>query len=195
MAEELKTGTDEQSINVNEAKVTLTQADLDNLINSKFAKGAEKATKTLLESLGVESVDTIKSMMDKQKELEEANKSELQKALDVMKAKEDELLNTKKELDAFKIKTAVSNIAIQYGITDLDYLEYQYNRQSSSEGFSVDSFINGLKENKSSLFNDVQKPTVKTDTSNKQGDPRSFEERVKQCRTPKELDALYKEIV
>ncbi len=195
MAEELKTGTDEQSINVNEAKVTLTQADLDNLINSKFAKGAEKATKTLLESLGVESVDTIKSMMDKQKELEEANKSELQKALDVMKAKEDELLNTKKELDAFKIKTAVSNIALQYGITDLDYLEYQYNRQSSSEGFSVDSFINGLKENKSSLFNDVQKPTVKTDTSNKQGDPRSFEERVKQCRTPKELDALYKEIV
>ncbi len=190
MAEELKTDTDEQSINVTGAKVALTQAELDSLINSKFAKGAEKATKSLLETLGVEDVDTLKATINKQKEVEEANKTEVQKALDKIKKKEDELLNVKRELDSYKTKATISSIALQNGVKDLDYLEFEYQKQVQTEGFNIASFVNSLRETKPYLF---EKTQVKTDTSNNKGDPRSLEERVKNAKTQKELDALYNE--
>ncbi len=193
MADEQKTDTVEQTQNV-DAKVTLSQSDLDNLINAKYAKGAEKATKGLLESLGVDSVDSLKNALLKQKELEDSSKTELQKALEVAKAKEDELINAKKELENMKQKSLITNLALQNNIKDIEYLEYEYSKQSSKDGFEIDSFINSLKDSKPYLFGDVKQTPPKTDATTKQGDPLSFQERVKLAKTQKELDALYDEL-
>ena len=60
-----------------ETTVTMTQAKLDDLINGKFKKGAEKATTDLLATLGAENIESVKAILDKQKETEDANKTEL----------------------------------------------------------------------------------------------------------------------
>lgn len=59
-----------------------TQADIDRIIGERVKRGEESAVSKLLESFGVKSTDDIKAALEKIKTLEDAQKSELQKAQD-----------------------------------------------------------------------------------------------------------------
>ncbi len=59
-----------------------SQADLDRIIGERVKRGEESAVSKLLESFGVKSADDIKAALEKIKTLEDAQKSELQKAQD-----------------------------------------------------------------------------------------------------------------
>lgn len=194
MADELfKTDNDNQSQNGNDTKVTMSQADLDTLINSRFAKGAEKATKQLLETLGVESVDALKDAITQKKQLEEQSKTELEKALERINALESEKSSVLNEMNTFKQKAEVSSISVKYGVKDVEVFEMIYNTQQKGEDFNVENFINGLKESKPYLFIEQIKPRV-DNSKNNNINPLDFATRVKQAKTQKELDALYKEL-
>ncbi len=59
-----------------------SQADLDRIIGERVKRGEESAVTKLLESVGVKSADDIKAALEKIKTLEDAQKTELQKAQD-----------------------------------------------------------------------------------------------------------------
>ena len=180
---------------VDDIKVDITQDRLNKLINEKYAKGAEKAKSELLESLGVGSVDDLKSTLSKIKEFEESQKTESQKQLEALEAKDKELAGLKAEIEAMKSKAEISNIANKFGFVDEEYLGFEYNKAKTVEDFSIDSWIETLKESKPFLFKESQtvKQTVKTDMSANKAQTLSFQDRLKQAKTQKELDALYKE--
>ena len=79
-----------------EAAKLFTQDDLDKHIGSARKAGKETAIKTLLEELGIESPDNLKTLVKSIKEKEESEKSEAQKL-------SDKLAELQKQLDAEKL--------------------------------------------------------------------------------------------
>jgi hypothetical protein len=59
-----------------------TQAEIDKLVGSTRKAARETGKKELLEELGIDSLDTLKNFLKAQKEKEESEKTEAQKALD-----------------------------------------------------------------------------------------------------------------
>jgi len=182
-----------QTSNGGNEQVNMTQEQLNELINKKYAKGAEKAKSELLESLGIDSVDTLKSTIQAQRDAEENQKTELQKMQERLEALEKEKSTLAKDAEMAKTKAEVNALSAQNGIKDIEVFEMLYKNASSGEGFEKDKFINELKETRPFLFGEVQKP--KTDnSSNTKQNPLNFAERVKNAKTKAELDALYAEL-
>lgn len=171
MAEELKT---EETISTQtdskETTVTISQDKLDHLINEKFKKGASKATNDLLESLGVDSVETLKNALAKQKEAEEASKTELQKAQELAESLKQEKEALANEFSTIQKKNTLAQTAIKYGVKEVDYFELEYNKAQGQDGFDLDTFVAGLKVSKPSLFGDTRAPALNTDNSGNKGD-------------------------
>lgn len=98
-------GTDFQETNSNEveAQKTFTQEEVDAIINGRFGRMMEK----------YKDYDALKAKADKFDEIEEASKTELQKATEKAKALQD-------ELDAFKkaesLRTMREKVAHDTGI-------------------------------------------------------------------------------
>jgi hypothetical protein len=133
-------------------KVELTQEDLNNLINSKYAKGAEKATKELLESLGIEDVDTLKNIVTTQKEAQEAEKTELQKMQEQLEALQNEKSTLEKTMTEAQKNAKINSLAAQHGIKEIDYFRYEFEKASGQEGFNEETFISGLLSAKGALL-------------------------------------------
>jgi hypothetical protein len=177
-----------------QTNVTMTQEDLNTLINAKFAKGAEKSKNELLSSLGIDSVDSLKELVDAKKTADEASKTELEKMteqLDSLRA-DNEKLTTQQQ--AAQKKAAISGLAAANGVADVEYFEYEYSRAAKTEGFNADEFVNGLRDAKPYVFGQSVTPPRTDSSSNGGQQPADFSGRVKAAKTKKELDALYAEI-
>ena len=175
--------------------VEMSQEALNALIDKKYAKGAEKAKTDLLESLGLDSVDSLKSMVEQTRQNEESQKTELQKMQERLEAIEAEKQSLAEKAEQANAKAAVSSMSAQHGVQDVEVFELIYNTAAKGEGFNQDEFINQLKESKPYLFASQAKATPKVDnSSNNQGDPLDFAQRVKMAKTKQELDALYAEL-
>lgn len=148
--------------------VNMTQEQLNELINKKYAKGAEKAKAELLGELGIDSVDSLKSVIEQQKAQEEAQKTELQKVQEQLESIQKEKEALASIADKAKKKSEISSIAAQHGITDLEYFEFEYSKKSNSEDFDADTFIEGLKENKPYIFGQAKKPKTDSSSNNSQ---------------------------
>ena len=175
------------------SKVEMTQDQLNDLINKKYAKGAEKAKTELLDSLGIESVDNLKAMIEAKKAQEEADKSELEKMQEQIQSIQAEKEALVKEAATARSKAEISSLSASNGIKDVEVFEMLYSTASQGEGFDKDAFVNGLKETRPYLFGQVATPRV-DNTSNNQQNPLDFAQRVKNAKTQKELDALYAEL-
>lgn len=101
MAEEVKTGT-ETEVNKTGTE-TNTETNKKPEQNVDVEKVKSDAVAEMLKSLGVESTDGLKTIIDKHNKDEEANKSDLQKAQDKLKQVEKDLL---KEREAKEEATA-----------------------------------------------------------------------------------------
>lgn len=191
--------TNQNSVNENtstqETKVEMSQEALNALIDKKYAKGAEKAKTDLLESLGLDSVDSLKSMVEKTRQNEESQKTELQKMQERLEAIEAEKQSLAEKAEMANARATVSSMSAKHGIQDTEVFELIYNTTSKGEGFNEDEFITKLKESKPYLFASQAKATPRTDnSSNNQGNPLDFAQRVKMAKTKQELDALYAEL-
>lgn len=183
---------DENTSTQTDGQVQMTQEQLNTLISQKYAKGAEKAKSELLESLGIDSVDTLKTVIQKQKEAEEASKTELEKMQEALKKAEEEKQKLLNESLALKTKTEVINLATKSGVKDVEVFEMIYNQASKNDGFEQNKLIESLKVERPYLF---EKSVIKTDSSsNNTNTPLDFAQRVKMAKTQKELDALYAEL-
>lgn len=176
-----------------ETTVTMTQAKLDELINSKFGKGAEKAKAELLQELGVSDVDSLKGIIQLQKDAEEANKTELQKMQEQLEAMKSEKEAIEKKAQEANLTSEIAKLAALHGVQDIEVFEVLYKNASKGEGFDGTSFLESLKEGKPYLFGVPTKPRVDNSSNNRQ-DPLDFATRVKQAKTKRELDALYAEL-
>lgn len=150
------------------ASINMTQDQLNELINKKYAKGAEKAKAELLETLGIDSVDNLKSLIEQQKAQEEAQKSELQKAQEQLEVIQKEKEALEKQANEAQRKSNIVSLAAQHGITDVDYFEFEYSKKSKGEDFNADSFIEGLKESKPYMFGQTKKPKTDNSSNNQQ---------------------------
>jgi hypothetical protein len=149
--------------NGGDSTVTMTQEKLNSLINGKFAKGAESANKQLLESIGVDDIDVLKSIVTTHRESEEASKSELQKLQDLLDA--ERIVNTDLEskLNTTITETEIQNIAIANGINPekMKYFKMDYLEAKQVEGFELEKFISGLKEKQPDFFGFVDERVPK----------------------------------
>lgn len=191
---EMENTTAETQTAENEIEVKLSQDKLNKLINEKYAKGAEKAKAELLESLGVDSVDSLRNVLSKYKELEDSQKSEAQKLAEAIEAKDKELNEVKSLLDTTKTKAEINSIASKFGFVDEDFLEFEYKKAKAVEDFELDKWIENLKESKPYLFKTDTKPVLKTDMSANKAQTQSLSERIKNAKSQKELDVIYKEL-
>ena len=194
MADETNQNSEQEQTQAQETRnVEMSQEALNALIDKKYAKGAEKAKADLLESLGLDSVESLQSMVNKSKEADEANKTEVQKLQEQLEALNAEKDNYAKEAIKAKTKAEVSSLSAQNGIQDVEVFEMLYTNASQAEGFNQEDFINSLKETKGYLFGKQSAP--KTDTSsNRENAPTDLQSRIKNAKTRKELDALYAEL-
>lgn len=166
------------------AKVEMTQEQLNQLINTKYAKGAEKAKNELLAELGVDNVDSIKSLIEERKQQEEASKTELEKLQEQLQAEKEEKERLANSLTETQKKAKLTSLALQNGIDDVEYLEFKYSKASQQEGFDEAKFIDEFKTTS------VVKQTPRVDsTSNKDNEPTDLATRV-QGLTAKQLEQL-----
>lgn len=133
-------------------KVEITQDKLDSLINGKFKDGATKATKDLLETLGAESVDQVKTLLKAHKDSEDSNKSELQKIVDANGDLTKQIGTLTEQLANAKSNTQVSDLAAKHGIKEVDYFKHVYSSASKAEGFNEETFITELLAAKGELL-------------------------------------------
>lgn len=100
--------TDTTPDNSGSSELTFTQADLDRIAAKTRAEARQATQKTLLEELGVDSLDSLKTFVTAQREREEAELSEaqqLQKKLDDAAKREQKLLLQLQDMQAAQIAT------------------------------------------------------------------------------------------
>jgi len=83
---------------------TFTQEELDALFAQRAAQAKTSAMTELFKELGVESADSLKAVITKAKEADDAQKSELQKAQDKANAADKALADQKSAYDAAMAK-------------------------------------------------------------------------------------------
>ncbi len=186
-------GNENTSTQTDGTMVSMSQDDFNALIGKKIGKAKDNATNELLESLGLDSLDTLKAQISKQKELEENSKTELEKVMEQMAALKSENESLVNKASEAQRKIEINSLASQNGIKDTEVFELLYNQNASKEDFNSESFIEGLKESKPFLFGDFT-PKVKTDKTKNNQNPSTWSERVKNAKNKQELDALYLEV-
>lgn len=106
---------------------TLTQSQVDAMLKKRLARAEETVMKKLLEDLGVDSLDTAKATLKAKREAEEAEKSELQKAQEQLKAEQNRIKALEEaqearevEIRAERLDNAIRNEAKSEGAHDPD---------------------------------------------------------------------------
>ena len=166
---ETETGTSTQTTNDG-------QGEFEKGFAKGFAKASEKATTKILDSLGVESVDDIKALMEEKQQLEDAKKTEqerLEEQLQQLKAEKEKM---ETEATKAQLKSEINSLAAKNGIKDVEYFEYQYLRNVGKEDFDADTFVEGLRESNSQMFG-ANPP--KTDTSSNKNEQTDFKDKLK----------------
>lgn len=159
--------------------VTISQEKLNSLINEKFKKGAEKANTTLLETLGVDSLDTLKELVKAKAEEEEANKTELEKAQALVADTLADKADVEAKLSRMEESNKISTLAAKHGIKEIAYFELEYAKNKDTEGFDMATFVEGLKKDKPLLFG-TGGTAPRTDNSrNNPSDPTDLRSRLR----------------
>ena len=83
MADEQKTAEVDTPTTENN-EVVISQSKLDKLIDKGFSKGANRAKSELAEQLGVDSIEQAQELINAKREADEANKSDLDKAAELI---------------------------------------------------------------------------------------------------------------
>ena len=175
MIDESKTegqGTTDQKSS--DTTVTITQEKLDSLISEKYKKGATKANADLLESLGVESLDSLKEIMKAKVDADDAAKSELEKAqeaVEALKLVNDELVSKGEKLE---FHNNISRLASKNEIKDVDYFSFKYEQAKASEGFNEDTFISDFVKGNPTIAPKTDSSTTNNTDSRKGADLRKM---------------------
>jgi hypothetical protein len=100
----------------NDNVVQIKQEALDALIGKRLNVERKKWESRLLGSLGIDSLDALKKTVSEQKQKQEAEKTELQKAQEQLAAYQAQLIDAQAERDGVLIQMAIANEATKQGI-------------------------------------------------------------------------------
>lgn len=179
MSKKDKSGDAEPKIEVQpETAVTFkNQAELDAVIQKRLGRANEAATSTILESLGVDSIDAAKAAMQKATELEQAQMSEAEKAAARVKELEDDLVAsqtaTTDALDAAELQrkqTAVSHAAALARFNDPTDAHLFLDLASLEDDDSVKAAIAKLAEDRPYLVKAESKTSYGSPIPKRKGD-------------------------
>jgi hypothetical protein len=176
-----------------ENEVVISQSKLDALIDKGFSKGAKRAKSELTEQLGVDSFEQARELILAKKEADDANKSELEKAAELISTLNSTIEGLETNNQKIQADMAIQKVVSDNGIKDADYFKHLLAQASRSEDFNQDEFITDLKGVKPYLFKGADNQPKKVDaTSNRAS--LDVGERVKGAKTMAELRALQNEI-
>lgn len=197
MADEQEQNTENEGTSTQtDGKVTLTQEKLDGLINSKFAAGAEKATKELLANIGVDDITILKGIVSNHKEQQEANKTELQKLQEQLEVERMAKVELEMKLVNTQTETEIQNIAMANGINPnkIKYFKIDFLEAKQSEGFNAEEFIENLKKTQPDFFGFIDERRPPVNVPNPQGSktPSSSIKMIDYARLPAEERKKYK---
>lgn len=155
--------------------VQMSQADFDALIGKKMGKASDKARNDLLTSLGVNSEDDLKMIIEAKKQIDEANRTELEKLQELLSTANAEKDKLAKDLEATNKQATLNAIAAKHGVKELDYFALELRKVQSSEDYNEEQFIATLKQSKPFVFGQ----SVNTDnSSNSGGQPKTLLDKV-----------------
>jgi len=176
-----------------ENEVVLSQSKLDKLIDKGFSKGANRAKTELAEQLGVDSIEQARELINAKRENDEANKSDLDKAAELIQALNSTIDGLESNNKMMVADMAVQKVVTENGIKDADYFKHLLAQASATEDFDQSAFIDQLKGDKPYLFSGGETQPKKVDaTSNRAS--LDVGERVKSAKTMAELYALQNEL-
>ena len=191
MADEQKTAEVETPKTENE--VVISQSKLDALIDKGFSKGANRAKSELAESLGVDSIEQARELINAKRDADDANKSDLDKAAELINTLNSTIEGLEANNKAIMADMAVQKVVAENGINDADYFKHLLATASAGEDFDQSTFINQLKGDKPYLFSGGEVQPKRVDaTSNRAS--LDVSERVKSAKTMAELYALQNEL-
>ena len=176
-----------------ENEVVISQSKLDALIDKGFSKGANRAKSELAESLGVDSIEQARELINAKRENDEANKSDLDKAAELINTLNGTIKGLEANNNEIKADMAVQKVVSENGIKDADYFKHLLAQASATDDFDQSTFIDQLKGDKPYLFSGGEVQPKKVDaTSNRAS--LDVGERVKKATTMAELYALQNEL-
>jgi hypothetical protein len=176
-----------------ENEVVISQSKLDALIDKGFSKGANRAKSELAESLGVDSIEQARELINAKRENDEANKSDLDKAAELINTLNGTIKGLEANNNEIKADMAVQKVVSENGIKDADYFKHLLAQASATDDFDQSTFIDQLKGDKPYLFSGGEVQPKRVDaTSNRAS--LDVGERVKSAKTMAELYALQNEL-
>ena len=176
-----------------ENEVVISQSKLDKLIDKGFSKGANRAKTELAEQLGVDSIEQARELINAKRENDEANKSDLDKAAELIQALNSTIDGLESNNKMMVADMAVQKVVTENGIKDADYFKHLLAQASATDDFDQSTFIDQLKGDKPYLFSGGETQPKKVDaTSNRAS--LDVGERVKSAKTMAELYALQNEL-
>lgn len=199
--EETKTKTEIETSKDGDKVVELTQKKIDELVAKGYSAGAKsikgKESKTILSELGVDSLDSLKTLLAEKAEADKKAKAEAEAKLtaDEKTAKSIEALTkTVKNLEnnnkTLQEKLELEKEVAKYDIADSSYYKHLKAMAMKENDFKEDKFVEQLKKEKPYLFKTTDKKVV--DASN----PVEVEvkDKISQAKTMKELRELQKSL-
>jgi hypothetical protein len=136
---------------------TFTQDEVDRIAGERAVRAKQKVTNDLLGDLGIENVDTLKRLISAQRDAEEAEKTELQKAEETIETLGAQVKQAEQqaremllraEVQAEATKQGFRNPAVAYRLADLSAIEI--GEDGSVAG--VDAALKALAENEPYLL-------------------------------------------
>lgn len=111
---------DTQPVQQNGVAAKFTQEDVDRILADRLKRAEESVSKRLLETLGVDSLDTAKSALKAHQDAEESKKSAVDKAEARAKKLEEQLAEALGQIKSFgdKERVRTRNTAIQSALTE-----------------------------------------------------------------------------
>jgi len=193
MADEQKTAEVDTPTTENN-EVVISQSKLDKLIDKGYSKGATRAKSELAEQLGVDSIEQARELINAKKEADEANKSDLDKAAELINTLNARIEGLESNNNQMKSDMEIQKVVNANGINDADYFKHLMAQASAGEDFEQDTFIEQLKGEKPYLFNNgVDSQPKRVDaTSNKA--TLNAADRIKSTTSMAELYRLQDEI-
>lgn len=171
--------------------VVLTQDKLDKLINKGYGKGQAKATEALVADLGVGSLDDLKAILKAKTDLDEANKTDLEKAASTIETLTNSLAKAEGVNKALTADAVVERLASDNGANDKDYFKHLYAKASKDDTFDKDTYITKLKKDKPFLFVVAEAKNIDASPN---AVPTSISAKIKAAKTMKELRAIQQAI-
>jgi uncharacterized protein YfeS len=142
-------------------KPTITQKQLNEILSGRVGKAKEKAISDLVNSLGLENPDQLKSLVQAAKDNEEKSKTDLEKAQSEANTHKSKAETLSRDFDQYKLTTEIQFALIDEGLTASEArITAKLVEVDELDGEKIKAAIGELKKVMPQIFTGKEKPNV-----------------------------------